>query len=73
MLILSFVWLAIGREEILGVPVFLFIALGMLALKLFQSGEQSYLIDNKRESKPSQQDIVLLMFDASLGLEMETF
>lgn len=38
MLILSFIWLAIGREEILGVPVFLFIALGMLALKMFQSG-----------------------------------
>ncbi|MEM8686531.1 MAG: ABC transporter permease [Pseudomonadota bacterium] len=38
MLILSFVWLAIGREEILGVPVFLFIALGMVALKLYQSG-----------------------------------
>lgn len=36
--ILSTIWLAIGRTEISGVPIYLFIALGWLPLKAYQIG-----------------------------------
>lgn len=36
--LLSTFWLAIGRTEISGVPVYLFVAAGMLPLKVYQAG-----------------------------------
>ena len=37
-IVLSTMWLAIGRTEIGGVPIYLFIAAGMLPLKIYQVG-----------------------------------
>ena len=37
-LVLSTIWLAIGRTEIKGVPIYLFVAAGMLPLKVYQIG-----------------------------------